>query len=345
MSDKNESVETVKEDEGRFKVLKCTDLSELREDMVIPESDLTVQTDKRLIQFEYIEGKSEVKKKEIKPGCYSFADTSVGIVLEKFELKEYKLLEDVVNTKFITDESSKFYKKVEEGIYTRLGKPPKRALLIASPPGVGKTATINSVCKEYLEMGGTSVLVWDTASVKSSSINKFFLSRSKFSKDVKRMIMVIEDIGGGSIEADYSQKAADTSLLNLLDGIGNPFGDIPTFIIATTNNPEQSVAALIDRPGRFDKVQIMKTPGESECIKLLEFIGKGEGESEDINSAAKIAAKDEFSIAHLQEVVVRSLIDDITYTEAAQQLSEHKAKFKKAFKESARSGIGLGSRF
>ena len=326
--------------EGKFKIIKMTEFTEFKEGMTIPESDLTVQTDKQLVQFEYIEGKSEVKKKVIKTGCYSFADTNMGIILEKFELRSYDLLKSIVNTQFITDESSKFFRKTEEGLYKKINREPKRALLIASPPGVGKTAAINEVCKKYLAMEGTVVLIWDTAAVKSQSINSFFLNRSKFHKDVKRLILVIEDIGGGSIEADHSQKAADTSLLNLLDGVGSPFHGVPTFIIATTNNPEQSVSALIDRPGRFDKVQVMETPNADECTQLLKFIAKVDELNEEDKEVGKIAAKNKFSVAHLQEIVVRSLIDDISYLEACEQLVDHKKKFNTGFKKQTR-GMGL----
>ena len=337
----SEEITEAEETAGEFKIIKITDFSEFKEGMSIPESDLTVQTDKQLVQFEYKEGKSEAKKKVIKTGCYSFADTAMGIILEKFELRSHDLLKSVVNTKFITDESSKFFKKVGEGIYEQLKKEPKRALLIASPPGVGKTAAINDVCRKYLDMAGTAVLIWDTACVKSSSINNFFLSRSKFHKDVKRLIMIIEDIGGGSIEADHSQKAADTSLLNLLDGVGSPFHGVPTFIIATTNNPEQSVSALIDRPGRFDKVEIMETPNTEECTALLAFIAKKDELTEEDKEAAVLAAKNKFSVAHLQEIVVRSLIDDISYLEACNQLVAHKKKFNSGFKKQNSRGMGL----
>ena len=95
----------------------------------------------------------------------------------------------------------------------------------------------------------------------------------------------------------------------------------------------------------------MKAPDFDECFELIRFISKVDEEEleeaslemklADISFAAKIAAKDEFSIAHLQEIVVRSMIDGISYKEAAKQLSDHKKKFKRAFKE-ATNGIGLG---
>ena len=152
--------------------------------------------------------------------------------------------------------------------------------------------------------------------------------------------MVIEDIGGGTVEDYHGSRSVDSSLLNLLDGVGKPFGTIPTFIIATTNNPEQAVGALIDRPGRFDKVIRMKTPSEKESMELLKFIAKKDELTDDEKEAAKIAAKNEFSIAHIQEIVVRSLLDDISMKEAAEQLKKHKDEFKEAFQEVKKMGIG-----
>jgi len=161
------------------------------------------------------------------------------------------------------------------------------------------------------------------------------------------LILIIEDIEGGTSEDDYSSKGINSSLLNFLDGVGNPFKGIPTFIIATTNNPERSVGALIDRPGRFDKVIEMKTPTADENYKLIKFIlGDFEEEIEEsdesLKEAADLAAKNEFSIAHLQESVVRSLLDDITIKEAVDQLVDHKKRFKEAFSKKPKGRLGLG---
>jgi len=329
-----------KEEQGKFKILKVTKLEDLvdKSEKEIPESDLTIQTDTHIIQMEYLDPEDTRKQTIIKPGCFSIVDTSIGIQLNKFDLKHYELLETVDNTSVILSEVTKFYDRLD--IYKKLGKEPKRALLMASPPGVGKTAAINKVCVNLLKDPGTTVIVWDTSDVRSSSVNKFFLNNSKFNSKVNKLVLVMEDIGGGSTDGYDGPRGADSSLLNLLDGVGTPFQGIPTFILATTNNPENSVAALIDRPGRFDKVVIMKTPGVQECTALLKFIVKRELTEEE-KEAAKLAAKSEFSIAHIQESVVRSMLDDISIMEATQQLVEHKKKFKKAFAEGGSMGLGL----
>ena len=329
-----------KDPQGKFKILKVTKLENLIDQIEkeIPESDLTIQTKDHIIQMEYLDPEDNQKKTIIKPGCFSIADTNFGIQLNKFKLKHYELLETVDNTSVILSEVNKFYNKLD--VYKTLGKEPKRSLLMASLPGVGKTSAINKVCVNFLKDPGTTVIIWDTSDVRSSAVNKFFLNNSKFSKKVNKLILVMEDIGGGSVDGYEGPRGADSSLLNLLDGVGTPFQGIPTFILATTNNPENSVAALIDRPGRFDKVVIMKTPNADECIALLKFIVKRDLTEEE-EQAGRLAAKHEFSIAHIQEAVVRSLIDDVSIENAVYQLVEHKKKFKKAFSEGGTMGLGV----
>ncbi len=338
-------LEDDKEDKGKFKLLNRTLLSEINDGSVkeLDESDLTIQTDTHLVQYEYLDGEKEREKFLIKPGVFTIEETSMGTVLTKFELRNYKLLKSIDNTSMIMGEVDKFFDKLnlfdKGGILE--GREKKRSILLCSPPGVGKTASINEVCKKLLKKPGTAVITWDTSGVRPRAVNSFFLNGSKFSKKTKCLIFVMEDVSGGSTEEEYGAKGVNSSLLNLLDGVGTPFKGVPTFIIATTNNPEREVGALIDRPGRFDKVLELKTPGEKECIELLKFISKKEDLSEEDMEAAKLASKEGFSIAHLQEMVIRSLLDDITIKEACKQLVAHKKRFKNAFQEEKRMGMGL----
>lgn len=332
------------EKKGKFKLLKANKLEDVSNGEVkeIKESDLTIQTDTHLVQYEYVDGEKERKKYLIKPGIWTIEETAMGTVLDKFELRQYELLKSIDNTKVIMSEADKFFDKLhlfgEDGPLK--GREPKRSILLCSPPGVGKTASINEVCKKLLVKKGACVVTWDTAGVRARTVNSFFLNGSTFSKETKYLVFIMEDVSGGTTEEDYGAKGVNSSLLNLLDGVGSPFKGVPTFIIATTNNPEREVGALIDRPGRFDKVIELKTPNEKECIELLGFIAKKELSEDDIK-AAKLAAEEEFSIAHLQEIVVRGLLDDITMLEACEQLVDHKKRFKNAFQEEKKIGMGF----
>ena len=328
---------------GIFKRLTVTAIEDIIDGTVkeLPESDLTIQSDTHLIQFEHKDKEITQKKYKIKKGCHTLTETNMGVILEKFELRDYSLLKTIDNTSAIIDERDKFFSNLE--VYKELKREPKRAILLCSPPGVGKSSAINEVCKSSLALDGTAVIIWDTSEIRATAVNKFFLSRSEFHKDVKRLIMVIEDIEGGTVEDDYGSRGAVSSLLNFLDGVGSPFKGIPTFIIATTNNPEKSVGALIDRPGRFDKVLEMKTPNAEECAELLKFIKNQKDDlSTEDKQAAEICARNEFSIAHIQEAVVRARLDDITVKEAVEQLVAHKKRFKESFSKTPKRTLGLG---
>ena len=329
------------QDDGKFIVKKITNLKDLSDGSVkdIPESDVTIQTSDKLIQLSHIDNDKEREPVVIKPGSFIIEDSTFGTKLKKFPLRQYELLETIDNTSIIFSEAHKFFDKLD--VYKKLRRDPKRSILLCSPPGVGKTAAINKVCETLLKKAGTAVIVWDTADIRSTVVNRLFLHNFRFSPETKKLVLIIEDITGGTVEDHYGSRGVDTSLLNLLDGIGNPFKQVPTFIIATTNNPEQSVGALIDRPGRFDKVIEMKTPNASQSIQLLEFLSKKKL-SEKEKEAAKAAAKNKFSIAHLQEIVVRSLLDDITFTQAVDELINHKKRFQEAFQDSKKLGIGIG---
>jgi len=332
---------------GHFKVIKVTKLDEIsteyqknKKNFQIPESDLTIQTDTELIQFEYKDVDDKERQKFIiKEGCFNTTNTNMGVILEKFKLRDYKLLKTIDNTSMIIAEKNKFFNRLD--VYKELKKEPKRAILLCSPPGVGKTAAINTVCKQAMEEEGTAIIIWDTSEIRATDISKFFTNGSQFDKKVKKLIMVIEDVEGGTSEENYGARSANSSLLNFLDGVGSPFKGVPTFIIATTNNPEQSVGALIDRPGRFDKVLELKTPSARECRDLLKFILGIEELDDSQVEAAKLSAKNEFSIAHVQEAVVRSKLEDISILEATEQLVDHKKRFKEAFSQAAKGGVGL----
>jgi replication-associated recombination protein RarA len=321
---------------GNFSVKKITKINSLKLGDIVEESDLTVQNDKYLIQFNYVAGEEKRDKVVIKTGSYSIVKTMAGIDLAPITLSEVKLLDDINNTAIITSEGDKFFNRLE--IYQKYGRDPKRSILLYSSPGIGKTSSINQICRKYIAQEGTAVIIWDTSSIESSNVKDFFVQNSEFDSSVKRLILVIEDIDGGSIESDSSYREAKSSLLNLLDGIGRPFQGIPTFIIATTNDPERSVKALIDRPGRFDKVIELLPPNESDCLRLLKFIGNVE-ENEELLEVAHLAAKNQFSIAHLHEIIVRSDIDEITLTESVKQLIAHKTKVKNNFV--IKSSMGL----
>ena len=324
--------------ESKFVVKKITRMESLADgsETHIPESDITFQTKDFIIQLDLHD---EVKTKDkyvIKSGVFIFESTNSGMILSPIELRQNKILETIGATDQILREGDKFFNRLD--VYKKRSRIPKRSILLMSAPGIGKSAAINQTCHKYREKDDkTCVIVWNTSGIKSKDVLDFLMSDSEF-KDVSKLIMIMEDIGGGSVDEYDGPRGVDASMLNLLDGVGNPFQNVPTFIIATTNHPEQVAEALIDRPGRFDKCLELEAPSEDESIQLYKFFLEGDLD-EDTIKAAKLAAKNKFSIAHISESIIRAELDDTTILEAVDSLIEHKKKFKKAFSKA--KGMGL----
>ena len=324
--------------EGKFLLKRKTSFSEISNGfcLELPESDLCFQDGQNIYQFKF-EKNEESRSYEIKPGTYIFTETSIGLELKDIEFKKRDLLETVTNTSKIIKEARLFFNKLH--VYDKLNRPKKRGVLLYSSPGMGKTSAIEKVCNDLIaEDAGTVVAVWPTSDIDADQIVKLLGVRSQYTKECTRMVLVIEDIGGGESEYRRSSNSVDSGLLNLLDGVGVVFR-LPTFIIATTNHPENLLSSLADRPGRFDLMMKLQPPSHSEKIKLMEFICRRELSVEEQECLGKKGTED-FSIAHLEEIAVRAELHDKTHMQVVDELIKHKELFNKDFDDRS-SKLGL----
>lgn len=326
-------------EDGFFKIKNKTKLADVASGKVknIPESDLCFQNEEHILQFEYVEGKEKENKFNIKPGVYTLTETNAGVKPIKSELRKHRLLESVDNTSTIINEAKTFFSKLH--VYEKLGRPKKRGILLYSKPGMGKTSAITKICHDFIkEDKGTVIFNWPTSAIEADDVSKFLSRSSKYDKKCTRLILIVEDIGGAEFESER-RSGVDSGLLNLLDGIDVTF-KLPTFILATTNYPENLLSALADRPGRFDLMLELKPPRYEEKIKLIEFIAKRKLNAEEKEALRQKAAND-FSIAHLEEIVVRSLLHDKTIPDTIKEMIEHKKKFQESFTEKKSLGLGI----
>lgn len=327
---------------GKFEVKQVTSFSDLVNGKVkeLGESDLCFQSGTDIIQLAYKDGDEE-RKFEIKPGFYTLAEDAAGLKTSKIEFRKRDLLEDVTSTKSIIREARLFFSKLD--VYDKLNRPKKRGVLLYSAPGFGKSSSIEKFCVDFAaEDPGTVVIVWPTSEIEADSIVHFFSHRAEYTKDCTRVILIIEDIGGRE-PGDYrGSQGVNSGLLNLLDGIGVTF-KLPTFIVATTNHPESLLQALADRPGRFDLLLKLNPPTHEEKIRLLTFISKRELTDEEKECIGR-KGTEEFSVAHLEEIAVRSLLHDKSYSDVVTEMINHSKLFKKNFEEKGDVGFGFGGR-
>jgi SpoVK/Ycf46/Vps4 family AAA+-type ATPase len=332
--------------EGKFVARKVTKISDIVEGVEIPESDLLIKNSDTVVQFEYIE---PVKDKNVKykaePGFYNIGFKGQRLALNVLELRKRRLLTSYDNTKKILTEAKTLFdniselKKLQEDNEI-IGSDIKRAILLYSPPGYGKTSAITKSAQDLMEEDPKTIVInWPTSEIRSSDVNRF-MSKIDYG-ECTRLLFIIEDIGGGEKE-DYhgSERAIDSSLLNLLDGVDSVF-TIPTFIIATTNHPGSLLDALADRPGRFDEYVELDPPSYEQRIELIEFIGKRKITDEE---KAALKKAEDFSPAHLAEVVKRSILKKKTFLEVITDMTQHRVKVSKRFEERKTKGVGLGLR-
>ena len=326
-------------DEGKFILKKKTAFKDIAAglEQELPESDLCFQDQEYVYQYKFEKPEDE-STHEIEPGSFVLSETMAGLALKKLDFKPRNLLETATNTAKIMKEAQTFFSRLH--IYDKLGRPKKRGVLLFSSPGMGKTSAIEKVCSDLMkEDPGTVVVVWPTSEIEADKIVKLLSTNSRYKETCTRMVLIIEDIGGGERESHRSNSAVDSGLLNLLDGVGVIFR-LPTFIIATTNHPENLLASLADRPGRFDLMLKLQPPTHDEKKALMKFICKRDLTADE---EACLGAKgtEEFSIAHLEEIAVRAELHDKSHAEVVDELVKHKELFKRDFEEKSRR-MGMG---
>lgn len=307
----------------------------------IPESDLTLQDNGYVVQFDYIKSDEEQKQVTISPGSYNLIRTIQGVDVSRLEFINREILTTVTNTQNILKEAESFFDNL--AVYEELNQPKKRGILLYGTPGMGKTVSIMQAAKDLKDKDAGAVIInWPTSEIEASDVFKFFTKHSEYTKDCTKLILIIEDIGGNSHEGYARRDEVSSSLLNLLDGLNNVF-KLPTLIISTTNHPENLMKSLADRPGRFDLMLEIESPNFKERIELVEFIAKRaltEEEKHALNESNNKNVKN-FSVAHLQEIVIRSRLHNKSISKVVKELIDHSARFKIDFNKQQKS-VGFG---
>lgn len=320
---------------GIFKVKTITNLDELKVGDELPESDYShLSRNGKFVQFEYIRSTKEDTKYVVEPGIWSILPTHSGFELSKTSFTHDNILEDFVSTEEITKKADAFFSKLD--VYAKFGiEVPKRGMVLYGSAGGGKTTALKKTIDKYANDKETVVIIWSTDKLEASHVKEFIKTFEY--KNVKKIIMIMEDLGG--VEVDQIRMQSEASLLSLLDNQEKIF-KLPILIIATTNYPEIFMANLMNRPGRFDDKIEVPFPSAEQRRKLLEFFAT-EPISKEVSDLIESKKTQEFTPAHIKEIVIRSAIHDKTLEQVILEISEEINVFKAAFEK--RKAMGFKS--
>lgn len=324
---------------GEFRHLKTTDLSTVNSDTVFPESDYSIVThDNKFVQLEYIPltvGESD--SYDVVPGLYVIAKHNSSMVLMSTSFVNDVVLEEFSHSKDLVAASTSFFNKLH--IYKQYGiEVPKRCILLWGPPGTSKTTSIQNMTKSMITDNETLCVIWPTDKYEASTV-KDFIKSFKYPENVKRMILIIEDIGG--IEMDQVRIRSESSLLSLLDNKEKTF-KIPVLILATTNHPEVFMGNLTNRPDRFDIKMEFGFPDANQRISLLDFFLK-ERVTDEMRTAIKSNKCQDFTPAHIREIALRMDLYEKTGEQVIKDMANEIEEYKKNFSKKKAMGFGFGS--
>lgn len=219
-------------------------------------------------------------------GAYRCRMSNQGPYLEKMPIEIDSLLalpDSAVET--LLAEFEKFW--TLRSNFSDRGFTFKRGLLMWGPPGSGKTSAIWQMTQRLVRVHNGVVVFVEEPNLASMCVG--LLRRIE---PERPMITIMEDLDA------LVQRHGDHGFLALLDGetqISN------VVHVATTNYPEYLDRRFVDRPSRFDTIMRVGMP--SAPARRAYFKAK-EASLDDVTLERWVRRTEDYSIAHLREVII-----------------------------------------
>jgi hypothetical protein len=204
-----------------------------------------------------------------------------------------------------------------------LSKGKKRGYIFVGVPGTGKSTVIHileSIITDY-------PIVYMTTECFSDS---YYISEAfKIISYIQPCIVVMEDMDS------YNIKSKNTVLGELLERIDDVDNKLNIVLLATINDTSGVHYSLINRPGRFDEVIVIKTPKDKNEIysvmkcrfdKNIKITGKNENDDDAANKKEFMSAnnisrkvyksiiKNKYTHADICEIIEKSLFKSYDIT-------------------------------
>ena len=199
------------------------------------------------------------------------------------------------------------FNKEEE--FKKYGLPLKRSVILAGPPGCGKT-----MIERWLaaQVRGKVTTIWVTA--KSIRNAEDVQAVFEIARKLSPAMVVMEDLDliSGTRNGLFGNNGTGSlgEMLNQLDGLTN---NESLVLIGSTNSVSSLDAALSDRPGRFDRIYQVGCPNGDLAKTIGQNYLRARGVSEEIieSLSLKPIMTGEFTGAQLVEIVKGAIFEAI----------------------------------
>jgi hypothetical protein len=179
--------------------------------------------------------------------------------------------------------------------YVERGLPNSRGILIAGPPGTGKTM----LCKAIVgDTELSTIFVSGDLVGNPGTITSVYAMARKISPS----LVIIEDLD--TLGGQHRQQQTHPFLSEYLNALNGTEDNEGVFTIATTNLVGELDPALSDRPGRFDVIMRMETPDRDLRGKLLDSLSGSFNIAGDASLTSVARRGEGLTGAWLREVLI-----------------------------------------
>ncbi len=193
--------------------------------------------------------------------------------------------------RLLQDDFESFFS--DQAWYEEMRIPHRRGYLLHGPPGNGKTSAVRAMLTSR-GLTAYQLRLFDKRT-DNGDLERLFAHAAANSPAV----VLPEDLDRAFPRAgNRESKVSLQTLLNCLDGVGTEPGVVT---VATANDPNLLDAAVLRRPGRFDRVVHFANPDAELRRAYLLSLHPALGEAE---LAPAVAASEGFSYALLREAYI-----------------------------------------